>query len=480
MSLEKTIRRLPRAHDPDLGRAARAAVPALSGAVADLVEGAGGSSPFLHDLIVKQADWLVPACDDPDAALAAEAAALAETAPDDLPRALRRAKARFALLVALADLGGAWPLETVTGRLTDFAGLATDLALKAALLPLIRRGKLPGQGEDALPTAGGMTVLAMGKMGAHELNYSSDIDLICLYDETRFDADDYFDARQTFVKATRAMCATLGDRTGDGYVFRTDLRLRPDPAVTPVVIAMEAAERYYESLGRTWERAAYIKARPCAGDLAAGERFLDAIRPFVWRRHLDFAAIEDAHAMRLRIRDHKGLAGPLVVPGHDMKLGRGGIREIEFFTQTRQLIAGGRDPGLRQRGTVEGLAALAGKGWVPEDVARTLTRHYRAHREVEHRIQMVHDAQTHKVPQSPEGLARVAALMGIEAEALVHDLKARLAEVLRRSALNDRDPLEALLKDTAARMAAAGLGAGPDGAWIDPTDDLYDEYGLPR
>jgi len=429
MSLEKTIRRLPRAHDPDLGRAARAAVPALPSGTAELVEGAGGSSPFLHDLIVKQADWLVPACDDPDAALAAEAAALVATAPDDLPRALRRAKARVALMVALADLGGAWPLEDVTARLTDFAGLATDLALKAALAPLIRRGKLPGQTEDALPTAGGMTVLAMGKMGAHELNYSSDIDLICLYDETRFDAGDYFEARQTFVKATRAMCATLGDRTGDGYVFRTDLRLRPDPAVTPVVIAMEAAERYYESLGRTWERAAYIKARPCAGDLAAGDRFLDAIRPFVWRRHLDFAAIEDAHAMRLRIRDHKGLAGPLVVPGHDMKLGRGGIREIEFFTQTRQLIAGGRDPGLRQRGTVDGLAALAEKGWVPGDVAATLTRHYRAHREVEHRIQMVHDAQTHKVPQSPEGLARVAALMGMDADALVADLKARLAEV---------------------------------------------------
>jgi len=231
------------------------------------------------------------------------------------------------------------------------------------------------------------------------------------------------------VRATRNFCATLSDKTADGYVFRTDLRLRPDPAVTPVCMAAEAAERYYESLGRTWERAAYIKARPCAGDLAAGQRFLDALRPFVWRRHLDFAAIQDAHDMRLRIRENKGTGGSLTIPGHDMKLGQGGIREIEFFTQTRQLIAGGRDPDLRVRGTVPGLAALAAKGWVPQDVADKLTDHYRAHREVEHRIQMVHDAQTHKVPQSSDGIERVACLMGIDSAALKADLTRRLTEV---------------------------------------------------
>ncbi len=194
-------------------------------------------------------------------------------------------------------------------------------------------------------------------------------------------------------------------------------------------MATEAAERYYESLGRTWERAAYIKARPCAGDVAAGDRFLETLRPFVWRRHLDFAAIQDAHDMRLRIRENKGTGGALTIPGHDMKLGQGGIREIEFFTQTRQLIAGGRDPDLRVRGTVPGLAALAAKGWVPEDVAEKLTDHYRAHREVEHRIQMVHDAQTHKVPKSEDGIARVACLMGIDSAELTADLTHRLTEV---------------------------------------------------
>ena len=429
MRLNEHMTRCPRAFDPDLGQTAREAVPDLPKPLADLIAGTGGSSPYLFALIEAQAEWLPQALDDLDAAIRAESDDLRATAFDQLPARLRLAKARYALLTALADLSGAWPLEMVTGTLTDFAALACDLALKAALAPLLKRGKLPGQTEDDLDEAAGLMVLAMGKMGAHELNYSSDIDLICLFDETRYDPDTFFEARQGLVKATRAMCATLGDRTADGYVFRTDLRLRPDPAVTPVVIAMEAAERYYESLGRTWERAAYIKARPCAGDIQAGERFLTALRPFVWRRHLDFAAIQDAHDMRLRIRDHKGLTGPITIPGHDMKLGRGGIREIEFFTQTRQLIAGGRDPDLRQRGTVDGLSALAAKGWVPPDVADTLSAHYRAHREVEHRIQMIHDAQTHKLPRSNQAFERIACLMDRDADALREDIKTRLTEV---------------------------------------------------
>jgi len=429
MRLDAEITRIPRPFDPDLGRVAAEAVPDLSAPMRDLIQGAAGSSPYLNGLILAQAQWLPGALDAPLDALAAETAALREAPPDRLPTDLRQAKSRFALVTALADLAGAWSLEQVTGTLTDFAGLACDLALKAAMAPLIARGKLPGQTQDDLETAAGLSVIAMGKMGAHELNYSSDIDLICLFDETRYGSDDFFEARQGLVKATRAMCAMLSDRTANGYVFRTDLRLRPDPAVTPVVIAMEAAERYYESLGRTWERAAYIKARPCAGDLMAGDRFLETLTPFVWRRHLDFAAIQDAHDMRLRIRDHKGFVGSITVPGHDMKLGRGGIREIEFFTQTRQLIAGGRDPDLRTRKTVPGLAALAEKGWVEGKAADTLSAHYRAHREVEHRIQMVHDAQTHIVPNTPDGIARIACLMDCDSDTLMARIKDRLTEV---------------------------------------------------
>ena len=429
MTLASRITRTPRAFAPDLGRDVLSRLPSFAPEVEALIEGAAGSSPYLKDLVERESEWLEEALADPEAAGSDVLEGLTDVAPDELNRALRQAKARIALLTGLMDLGGVWPLETVTGALTDLADTACRLALRAEIAKAIRAGKLPGQGEEALDDAGGMVVMAMGKMGARELNYSSDIDLICLFDESRYGRDDYLDARAALIKATRAFTTRLSDRTADGYVFRTDLRLRPDPSVTPVCVAMEAAEQYYESLGRTWERAAYIKARPAAGDTEAGERFITALRPFIWRRHLDFAAIQDAHDMRLRIRETKGTGGPLSVPGHDLKLGRGGIREIEFFTQTRQLIAGGRDDSLRVRGTVEGLAALADSGWVTPETAEKLTAHYRAHREIEHRIQMVHDSQTHTLPAGQEEFARVACLAGLDPEELKSGLARRLAEV---------------------------------------------------
>ncbi|MBN9888365.1 glutamine-synthetase adenylyltransferase [Salipiger abyssi] len=427
MSFVSRITRLPRPFEPDLGEEARAAAPWASGDVAALLAGAGGSSPYLNGLIRKETGWLEGALADPEGAVETLLAGL-EATGEGIESALRQGKRRVALLTALADLAGVWPLEMVTGTLTRFADLSVRLALQAAIAREIRRGKLPGATEDDIASAGGMVVLAMGKMGAFELNYSSDIDLICLFDQDRFERDDFHEARSAFVRATRKMSATLSDLTGEGYVFRTDLRLRPDPAVTPVCIAMEAGERYYESLGRAWERAAYIKARPCAGDIGAGERFLDTLRPFVWRRHLDYAAIQDAHDMRLRYRDKKG-HGPITLPGHDMKLGRGGIREIEFFTQTRQIIAGGRDPELRVRGTVDGLRVLTETGWVPGEVTGKLADHYRAHREIEHRVQMVNDAQTHLLPANDAGFERLAALTGRERGELESDIRARLEEV---------------------------------------------------
>ena len=429
MSDHLHVTRLPIAYDPDLGAEARALVGGLNPETEQLIAGAAGSSPYLRRLIEQEAEWIGPALAEPRQALASVFEDCKALPPDQLKPGLRRAKRRVALLTALCDLCGSWSLEEVTTALTHFGELSADVAIKAEIAALIRRQKLPGLTEADVETAGGLSILAMGKMGAYELNYSSDIDLICLFDETRFDPDVFFEARQGMARATRNMCTTLSDRTSDGYVFRTDLRLRPDPAVTPACIAMETAERYYESLGRTWERAAYIKARPCAGDLEAGEAFLKTLRPFVWRRHLDFAAIQDAHDMRLRIRENKGTGGPITVPGHDMKLGRGGIREIEFFTQTRQLIAGGRDEGLRLRGTVEGLAALAQRAWIPSEIATQLSDHYRAHREVEHRIQMVHDAQTHQMPNSGEGIARVACLMGEDPAELQAKIHRRLVEV---------------------------------------------------
>ncbi len=421
--------RSPIPFDAVLGREAADPFGDFGPEVRNLISGAAGCSGYLAGLMRRDGAWLRSALDAPETALDEELAALATLELSDLPSGLRQAKRRIALLTALADLGGVWSLEDVTHALSRLADGAVHVALQRLVAAEIKRGKLPGQGPEDAVTAGGMVCLAMGKGGALELNYSSDIDLICLFDETRFDPDDFHDARASFIRVTRKMAALLSDMTGDGYVFRTDLRLRPDPSATPVCLSMEAAERYYESVGRTWERAAYIKARAAAGDIAAGERFLETLRPFVWRKHLDFVAIQDAHDMRLRIREHKGLGGPISLPRHNMKLGRGGIREIEFFTQTRQLIAGGRDPALRCRGTVDGLAALVDAGWVQQAEATVLTDHYRAHREVEHRLQMIGDAQTHDLPSTDDGFARLAAFMGTEDTALRADLTARLEEV---------------------------------------------------
>ena len=429
MNFESRISRMPVPFDAERGREARVAAAQLQGDLARLIEGACGCSPYLKTLVEKEAAWLPGALEAPEAALDAVLDAIMQAPPDVLPVHLRQAKWRVALLAGLADLAGVWPLMQVTGALTRLADTAVHAALRACVGAEIRRGKLPGAQAQDGETAGGMVALAMGKMGAFELNYSSDIDLICLFDETRFAPDAWMEARAAFVRATRKMAAMLSDMTAEGYVFRTDLRLRPDPAVTPVCMAMGAAETYYESLGRTWERAAYIKARPAAGDLAAGHGFLKTLTPFVWRKHLDFAAIQDAHDMRLRIREHKGLGGPITLPRHNMKLGRGGIREIEFFTQTRQLIAGGRDPELRVRGTLDGLAVLAAKGWVPDQAADVLARHYVAHREVEHRLQMINDAQTHDLPGNDEGFQRLACFMGMAKDDLLRQLTARLTEV---------------------------------------------------
>ena len=427
MSFTTRITRSPIPFDVDRGHDARALFPSLAPEVAGLIAGTAGCSPFLADLLRREADWIVPALDDPESAIADLLAGIPDISLSDLPPLLRQAKRRIALLTGLADLGGVWPLETVTQILTDFADAAVQAAVSQLVAAEVVRGKLPTRDDPA--NAGGMVVLAMGKMGAGELNYSSDIDLICLFDETRFDPDDYHEVRAAFIRVTRKMTAILSDMREGGYVFRTDLRLRPDASVTPVCLSMEAAERYYESVGRTWERAAFIKARVCAGDQAAGARFLDTLRPFVWRKHLDFAAIQDAHDMRLKIRDHKGLHGPLVLEGHNIKLGRGGIREIEFFTQTRQLIAGGRDPSLRARGTRAGLLALADADWIPLQTAQGLYDHYRHHREVEHRLQMINDAQTQILPQDVAGFDRLAAFMGQDTATLRADLRDRLEDV---------------------------------------------------
>ena len=420
MSFADRIRRAPIPHEPDRGREAAAFLP--SGGLRDLAAGAAGCSSYLAGLLRRERDWaadgLVGAPEAARDELLAEAAAI----EGDPGPALRRIKRRTALLVGLTDLGGVWSLEEVTGALTDLADRAVEAALSHAIGREVARGRLPG--------AKGVVALAMGKMGAGELNYSSDIDLILLFDQGVHAPSDYAEVRAALIRAARAATRTLSEVGPDGYVFRTDLRLRPDPSVTPVILPMDAAERYYESLARTWERAAYVKARPCAGDLAAGAAFLDRLRPFVWRRHLDFAAIEDVHALVRRIRDHRGDGGRIAAPGHDLKLGPGGIREVEFTAQSHQLIFGGRDPRLRVRGTVDALARLAEAGRLPEEAARDLSEDYRALREAEHRLQMIRDAQTHAMPTVCDELDRVARLHGAsDTSVFLARLEARLVRV---------------------------------------------------
>lgn len=399
------IENFPVATDADLAAETVALYANLAPDTEQLIAGTAGASPYLRGLLQTQAAWLQTVLDEAPEIICEKV--MQDAAGDaDIASALRLAKKRTALVLALADLAGIWPLEKVTRALTNFADFAVQQAARAAIAMAF------SDAEIASAPLAGMCVLAMGKMGAHELNYSSDIDLIFLFDDALWPKDEVPERRVQFVKATRSVIKILSEMRGDGYVFRTDVRLRPNPSVTPICVPMSNAAAYYGKEGRTWERSAFIKARPCAGDLVAGAKFLQSLEVFIWRKHLDFAAIRDIQDIQRQIHEHKGTGGAIDLLGHDMKLGRGGIREIEFFAQTRQLIAGGRDLALRCITTVEALEMLAAKDWIPTDVATRLIAAYRSHRRVEHRIQMLHDAQTHSIPKSPEQLLRLANLDG--------------------------------------------------------------------
>jgi len=429
---ERMARALPRASRPGRARVAEwlsridrtasgkalAALLAAHPALAKTLDGIAVSAPYLWGLArADPARLLRLLGNDPEAELAAlligmrEGAAAAKGAAA-LMRVLRCLKAEAALLIALADIGGVWPVARVTAALTEVADAALAAAVRHLLGEAIRQGKLsPPDGDDPV-AASGYFVLAMGKMGGHELNFSSDIDLIVLLDSAAGTRSAVaIEPVPLFVRITRELVKLLQERTADGYVFRIDLRLRPDPASTQIAIATEAALDYYESRGQSWERAALIKARPCAGDLAAGSRFLQELSPFVWRKYLDYAAVADVHAMKQQIHAYRG-HGEIAVEGHNIKLGRGGIREIEFFVQTQQLIAGGRHPDLRGRQTVAMLAALAGGGWIDAVVRDDLTAAYDFLRRVEHRLQMIADEQTHTLPAEREALEAFARFLG--------------------------------------------------------------------
>ncbi|WP_033067533.1 bifunctional [glutamine synthetase] adenylyltransferase/[glutamine synthetase]-adenylyl-L-tyrosine phosphorylase [Thalassospira australica] len=426
-----------------------------------------GNSPYLTNLCLRDPDVV---CDVFDNGLdRAFANALdpvrisADASGLDQPTTMatvRRAKRRAALVIAIADICKAWPLEKITSAISDTAEVTLDFTIAHCLSAVakLRKYDLPNP-ENPLEGSG-IFAIGMGKLGAGELNYSSDIDLIFLYDQ---DVVTYIDPdriHQDLVRMVRDITRIMEERTGDGYVFRTDLRLRPDPASTPPIMSMLAAETYYETVGQNWERAAMIKARIVGGDRVSGDQFLEILRPFVWRKHLDFIAIQDIHSIKRQINAHKG-GSKINIPGHNIKLGRGGIREIEFFAQTQQLIWGGREVALRGKATCDTLRTLTEFGQVSEKVRDEMLAAYDFLRTVEHRLQMINDQQTQTLPDTDDGLLALATFLGYSA---LDDFKLDLLGHLRNVESNYAELFEddTTLAGTTGNLVFTGTEDDPE------------------
>ena len=393
-----------------------------------------GASAYLAGLARRRPErlaWLLgaaPAARLADILAAVDSLTVMPPDPPVLSRRLRELKADIHLLCALADLGGVWDLDAVTGALTRFADAAVSAAVAGAARVEVERGRLVATDGGAHGPVPGFFCIAMGKHGAFELNYSSDIDISVFFEPGVLPLTAGVEAQAFAVRLTQSIAETLQARTADGYVFRVDLRLRPDPSSTAPAVSVPAALEYYETVGQNWERAAFIKARACGGDLPRAEAFLAELQPFIWRRNLDFAAIADIHSIKRQIHIHK-VDERLEAKGADLKLGHGGIREIEFFVQTQQLILGGRNPGLRSRRTLDALEALMSAGVVSRGAAHDLAPAYADLRALEHRAQMIADEQTHKLPESDDDRRRIAALWG---ERDLRRFDNRVGRLLRR------------------------------------------------
>jgi [glutamine synthetase] adenylyltransferase / [glutamine synthetase]-adenylyl-L-tyrosine phosphorylase len=407
-----------------------AAHPRLTALLAGVIH----HSPFLKRVLRRfPARLLDSLLSDPDTGfdrLLKDVETTAQIPFDDAMVRLRELRLGIALHIALADIGGVWDVDQVVDALSRFADRAVDVALRLALRAAVEADRLTDALVAESPEMSGITVLAMGKHGAGELNYSSDIDLIVLFDPDRLPVATSREPLDVAIRIIKDMVRLLHEQTGGGYVFRTDLRLRPDPASTPIAVPVARAITYYQTVGQNWERAALIKARPIAGDLALGSRVLEELVPFVWRRYFDYAAIADIHAMKRQIHQHKGGA-EIAIEGHDVKLGRGGIREIEFFVQTQQLVFGGKKPELRGRKTLSMLDGLCAAGWIGREAVTELQAAYRFLRMVEHRLQMIEDEQTQRLPATPQGIARLAEFCGMTEEAFRATLLAHFRQVER-------------------------------------------------
>ncbi|PWC34268.1 bifunctional [glutamine synthetase] adenylyltransferase/[glutamine synthetase]-adenylyl-L-tyrosine phosphorylase [Azospirillum sp. TSO35-2] len=446
---------------------------AASGPGRALIEAVCGNSPYLGHSLTRELPFVRQVMEEGfDASFAALIEGLRadhgeERSMDRLMAGLRVAKRRAALLIALADVTGVWPLARVTGALSELAETGVQLAAAFLLRRAGEAGTLTLPDPQRPWIGSGLIVLGMGKLGGRELNYSSDIDLIILYDDAVVRTPQPDNLARTFIRLARDLVRIMDERTKDGYVFRTDLRLRPDPGATPLAVSVSAAEIYYGSVGQNWERAAMIKARPIAGDPDAGSSFLRFLEPFVWRRNLDFAAIQDIHSIKRQINAHKGHR-EVTVNGHDIKVGRGGIREIEFFAQTQQLIFGGRDPRVRVAPTLRANEALRDVGRVPPQTVEELAEAYDFLRRVEHRIQMIDDQQTHRIPSDDAGVAHLATFLGYDDPA---DFRAAL--LARLGQVEDR---YAELFEEAPSLSGPGnlvfTGTDPDPGTVETLDGM--------
>ncbi len=422
-----------------------------------------GSSPFLGMCMVREQPHLRKIWEEgPGAPVAREISRLREVAPGSerqaVARLLRVTRRRVALAIALADISGHWDLEAVTAAQTELAEASCSAAFRVLLAELGRRGALALPDPDRPEEGSGLIALGMGKLGGRELNFSSDIDLILLYDPEVVPAARRYEVPFHLMKLAQSFIALLSEPTVDGTAFRVDLRLRPDPVSTPLVMSTKAALDYYGKRGQTWERAALIKARPVAADVRAGAEFLRRLETFVWRQRLDFATVQDLHDIKRRIdAQHKG--GDIGSRGQDIKLGRGGIREIEFFVQTHQLVWGGTDRSLRTIATCASLEALTAAGHIPQPVTDALADSYRYLRRVEHRIQMVADNQTHSLPVDTAEFEALARFLGYrDSSAFSRDLTAYLRQVERQYEQFFELPREMFDAGGASVLAGASQG----------------------
>ncbi|MEZ5545920.1 MAG: bifunctional [glutamate--ammonia ligase]-adenylyl-L-tyrosine phosphorylase/[glutamate--ammonia-ligase] adenylyltransferase [Lysobacteraceae bacterium] len=318
------------------------------------------------------------------------------------PARIRRYRHAQSIRLIHRDVNGIDTIEDTLRGASELAQQCLASALEAVRTSMELRHGVP---RDAQGNAQQLIVFGLGKLGGGELNFSSDIDLVFAYPESgQSDGERPLDNAEYFTRLGQRLIKLLADVDADGMAFRVDMRLRPFGQVGRLALSFTAMEQYFQREGRDWERYAWIKARPVAGDIAQGEHFLTQLRPFIYRRYLDFGALEGLREMKAMIEAEVARRER----ERDLKLGRGGIREIEFLVQVQQLIRGGREPDLRQRGLIAALARLRERGHLPDHSAEVLLSSYRFLRRLENRVQMLREEQTHQIPDAPLDRARLA------------------------------------------------------------------------